>query len=61
MAQPPEVTTSENDYSSVLPQLCAVNDISHSQESNPLKLNGNVLPVKIGCVTVNAVLDTGLY
>ncbi len=28
---------------------------------NPLKLSENVLPVRIGCITVNAVLDTGDY
>ena len=28
---------------------------------NTSKLSGNILPVKIGSVTVNAVLDTGTY
>ncbi len=53
--------TSEDDYSQAPPQLCVLHESPDDQESNPLKMNGNVLPVKIGCNDVTVVLDTGAY
>ncbi len=55
------MATTENDDSLAPPLLCALSEPDAEPESNPLKMNGNVLPVRIGCITVNAVIDTGAY
>ena len=55
----PKEAAVEGDDPPVPPQMDPTKDSQGNCMANPLKLSGNVLLVRIGCITVNAVLDTG--
>ena len=59
--KPPEVTAMEGDDLPGPPWTNQTMELQNNCLANPLKLSGNVLPVRIGCITVNAVLDMGAY
>ena len=56
-----EVVAPEVGELPVLPVLLGDANDDGDSTTNPLKFSENILPVKIGCVTIDAVLDTGVY